>query len=375
MVTGASGAPLRVFVAHHHRYPPAAGADIHVWAVVAGLAARGFHVITQGERGPDGVEMIPFGRRPTLDAVRRSDAVYVRIDGGLNRDKVTGFAWLARPRPAVVWEVNATLDEQIPQGLDAATLRRWRLTRGVLARGVDAALVVSDELVPYVRDELKIQDVTVIPNGATLEPDALASAASSPIAEADAFVALWMGSAEYPWMGFDTALEAARILDRRGDPSRVAIVGRVEDDVARTAPPNVMLLGKTDRPGAAAHLRAAGVALCLYHDTPWARGGFYMSPIKLFEAWSAGLPVIATDLSSIRKAVRDGENALLVPDDATAVADAIVRLREDAALRTRLSDGGRAAVRDFYNWDRVADQVAELLRRVVRERAARRRPR
>jgi glycosyltransferase involved in cell wall biosynthesis len=363
------GPPIRVFVAHHQPWPGASGDAVHVWAVVSGLAKRGFHVITQGDAGPPGVEIVPFGRSETLKAVRRADVVYIRVDGGLNREKTTAFAWLSRRRPAVVWEVNAPLDEQIPQGLDPKRLRRWRLARRALARGCDSAVTVADELVGYVRRELGIADVTVVENGADLPADEATGTFVSPLRAQPGFVALWMGSATYPWQAADTVAAAARGLSESDPAVTVAMIGELPRAV-EPEPPNLVLLGRASREEAAAHLRAGGVALCLYHDTPWAPDGFYMSPIKLFEAWSAGVPVIATDLASIRRIVRDGENAVLVPDDAAAVATAITRVRTDAALRARLIEGGLRAVRDHYNWDRTADEVAAVIRRAADARRA-----
>ena len=369
-----SGRPLRVFVAHHQAWPGASGDAVHVWAVVTGLVKRGFRVITQGDAGPPGVAMIPFGRSSTMKAVRRADVVYVRVDGGLNREKTTAFAWLARPRPAVVWEVNAPLDEQIPQGLDPNRLRRWRLARKALARGADAAVTVADELVGYVCAELGIADVTVVENGADLPDDAAATGPASPLRDRG-FVALWMGSASYPWQAQDAVIAAARALERVDPEASIAIVGDVRQDAGDPPPPGLIVMGPAPRAAAAEHLRASAVALCLYHDTPWALDGFYMSPIKLFEAWSAGVPVVATDLASIRRIVRDGETGLLVPDDAHAVATAISRLRTDHALRSRLVEAGRRAVREHYNWDRAADQIAAVITRVHERRRRVGRPR
>jgi glycosyltransferase involved in cell wall biosynthesis len=90
-----------------------------------------------------------------------------------------------------------------------------------------------------------------------------------------------------------------------------------------------------------------------------------MSPIKLFEAWAAGVPVIATGLGSLRRLVRDGETGLLVGDDPAEVAAAVLRLQGDAQLRARLAAAGRAEVARHYNWDRAAAEVGAVLERVV----------
>lgn len=67
-------------------------------------------------------------------------------------------------------------------------------------------------------------------------------------------------------------------------------------------------------------------------------------PKSLIEAAAAGLPLVTTDTSGCREVVRHEENGLLVPvADSVALAAALRRLLNDAALRQRL---GAAARRD-----------------------------
>jgi len=363
-------APLRVLVLHHQGWPPRGGDGVHVWAILQGLARLGLTVTTQGTAGPPEVHLVPPTRAGLLAGLRDADVVYIRVDGGLNREKASFLARLPGRRVPVVWEVNASLEEQLPQGLPVEKLERWRRARRMLARGVDAAVMVSPELDTYVRRDLGIADVTVVENGAHWP---LVAAAPSALRLAGDFRALWTGNAAYPWQAHDTVVEAARLLEARAPGVVIAAVGRAHAALSGPdgEPGNLLRLLPGDSAEAAAHLAASQCSLCLYHDTPWAPGGFAMSPIKLFEAWAAGVPVVATALGSLQRLVRDGATGLLVPDgDAAAVADAVVRLRADAALRERLSAAGREEVARYFNWDRAAAEVAAVLQRVA---AARRR--
>lgn len=66
----------------------------------------------------------------------------------------------------------------------------------------------------------------------------------------------------------------------------------------------------------------------------------YVSPLKLFEYQAAGLPIVATELPSIRE-VLDEEAAVLVrPGSPSRLAEGIRRLLEDDRLRTRLAAAG-----------------------------------
>lgn len=78
---------------------------------------------------------------------------------------------------------------------------------------------------------------------------------------------------------------------------------------------------------------------------------WFASPMKLFEYLAAARAVLASDLPAIREVVTDGETALLIPPtDTAAWTAAIVRLRDDPALRERLASAGYAHVMAHYTW-------------------------
>jgi glycosyltransferase involved in cell wall biosynthesis len=68
-------------------------------------------------------------------------------------------------------------------------------------------------------------------------------------------------------------------------------------------------------------------------------------PQVLFEAFAAGLPVVATDVGGVAQAV-DGAALLIAPGDALAAAKALERVAEDASLRRRLIRQGLERVRE-----------------------------
>ena len=106
------------------------------------------------------------------------------------------------------------------------------------------------------------------------------------------------------------------------------------------------------------HLPAAAVprALAAFDVNtmpfPWTEHfAYYASPIKLFEYMASGRAIVATDLPSTAEIVQDGETALLVPpSDVGALAAALGRLHDDAALRDRLAENARQLVYERYTW-------------------------
>jgi glycosyltransferase involved in cell wall biosynthesis len=97
---------------------------------------------------------------------------------------------------------------------------------------------------------------------------------------------------------------------------------------------------------------------------PWTEHfAYYASPIKLFEYMAARRAIVATDLPSTAEVVTDGESALLVPPgDSGAMAAAIRRLRDDAALRERLAANAYTQVMEHYTWEARARAILSVLR-------------
>jgi len=64
------------------------------------------------------------------------------------------------------------------------------------------------------------------------------------------------------------------------------------------------------------------------------------TPLTVFEALAMGKPIVATDADGLMDVLVDGRDALVVPRrDPAAIAAAVGRLLDDAALSSRLGQG------------------------------------
>lgn len=80
----------------------------------------------------------------------------------------------------------------------------------------------------------------------------------------------------------------------------------------------------------------------------------------LVEAMALSRPVVASRTGGITDLVEDGRNGLLVPPgDAGALADAILRLLGDAALRAAMGGEGRRRA-EIYSTERMVEKIEEL---------------
>jgi glycosyltransferase involved in cell wall biosynthesis len=126
-----------------------------------------------------------------------------------------------------------------------------------------------------------------------------------------------------------------------GGPWELAICG--EGPLEPQLRERLAALGVEDRARLLGYVPIDGGLLDLYRESDamlhvsWTEG----VPQILFEAFAAGLPVVATAVGGLEEAV--GDAALLIPPgDPGAAARALRRVAEDGALRDRLARAGIA---------------------------------
>lgn len=133
----------------------------------------------------------------------------------------------------------------------------------------------------------------------------------------------------------------------------------LEDSIAaRDLDGRVELAGTMNREALAGLLATSDVLVA--PSVPTAQGKREGIPVVLMEAMSSGLPVVASRLSGIPELVEDGISGLLAePGDDRALADALMRLQADPALRDRLADAGRRKVLAEFDIRRNALRLAD----------------
>jgi len=169
-----------------------------------------------------------------------------------------------------------------------------------------------------------------------------------------------------PYKGIDMALKAVAECRRGGLNVNYLVVGagkkkktyvKLAEELDIGA--NVRFVGNVPDPDLPLLLNAATAYVGVSRRADGTRvEGF---GVALAEASACGLPVIAGQSGGLAEAVRDGETGLVVdPDDPAAVASALKRLLEDQLLARRLGQGGRKAIENFYNWDRVIRDLRDI---------------
>ena len=89
-------------------------------------------------------------------------------------------------------------------------------------------------------------------------------------------------------------------------------------------------------------------------------------PQAILQAFACGLPVVTTEAGAIPEVARDGETGLIVKmQDASALAQGLSRLLDDAALRARLGANALAQAHARHGIDAMLDQMEAVFMRAA----------
>jgi glycosyltransferase involved in cell wall biosynthesis len=88
--------------------------------------------------------------------------------------------------------------------------------------------------------------------------------------------------------------------------------------------------------------------------------------LKILESMALGVPVVSTTKGAEGLNVHPGED-ILIADTPQGLADAVVTLMNDDALRARLVKAGRALVEREYDWGVIAAQLNDLLLKTTKQ--------
>ncbi len=252
--------------------------------------------------------------------------------------------------------------------LELHRLPGGRLRRGWLAEVLDRAagvIAISEGVAEDLADlGLPAERLCVEHDGVDLEryDGSLTQAAARAAIDvpADTPLVVYTGGL-LAWKGVDLAVDAARLLPH----VQFVIAGGMDADVAalrrRAAGlTNVRIDGFQPPTRVLDYICAADVGLLPNRSKP-AISARYTSPLKLFEYMAAGVPMVASDLPSMRALLEHGKDAVLVaPDSASELALGIRTLIEDPHARYHMSKRLRIRA-PRYSWDKRARRLLDWM--------------
>ncbi|MEE2938813.1 MAG: glycosyltransferase family 4 protein, partial [Planctomycetota bacterium] len=275
--------------------------------------------------------------------------------GALESARDVEVAHRLRGREGVAWEVH-----RVPGG---RLRRRWAAE--ALAAGVRPIAISSGVAEDLAHPELGARDVPVEHDAvdehhAPALPDRSEARRRLGL-DPEQPVVLYAGGL-LRWKGVDVLVDAAR--DPRLSGALVLVVGGMDRDAAAlraraAGTSNVRVDGFRPAGDIPLYLAAADVGVAPNRATPRI-SSHHTAPLKVFEALASGLPLVVSDLPSLRD-VLDEETATFVEaEDAAALAGGIAALLGDPSLRARRATAGRQRV-ERATWTARARRVLDEL--------------
>lgn len=261
-----------------------------------------------------------------------------------------------RGHPSVFLEIH-----RVPGG---RLRRKWTLEAAARARGIVA-------ISGGVREDLgalgvDLDSIVVEPDGFEVERfqnlPTREEARRELGLEPGARVAVYTGGL-MEWKGVGVLLEAARLVPE----VTFVIAGGTEADVARlqaraAGVSNVRLDGFQPPQRVVQYLAAADIGVVPNRSKPTISAR-YTSPLKIFEAMAVGLPLVASNLASIREILQEKKSTLGIlaaPDSASALANSVRSLMEDEAGRAEIRTRSLERAK-HYGWDARAARILEWM--------------
>lgn len=201
---------------------------------------------------------------------------------------------------------------------------------------------------------------------AAVAPSAVDTDVFQPVWQgADGTTVVWVGTLQF-WKGLGLLLEALKLAPGL----RLKLVGGGKPEHERQLIAEVARLGLADRVEYTGRVAQQDIplhvkgALCAVHPLPpeHSISARFTSPLKLFEYMAMGVPIVASDVPSVREVLTDGVNArLFEAGNAAALAAALQGVGADGA---KLSE---QAVRDAqqYTYKQRATRLLALFQQAL----------
>lgn len=345
-------------VAHVHRIRGIGGSERHLLTLLPALAERGIEPVLVGLDDP-AWDPADFYGALHVDAVRipaprdLDPLLLARLLRSLHADVVHTHLVHADVYGGVAARLRRTHLVSTKHNDDPFRTGPFRHVERALARAADRIVTISDSLRRFTVERVGVSPAKVETIHYGLDEPPAPWGENPPDAVPAGARILLSVSRLTAQKGIDTAVRALAALP--GDTVLVVLGEGPErtrlESLARElgVESRVFLPGRV--PDVAAWLGRADVYV---HPARWEGFG-----LAVLEAMVCGLPVVATDVSSLPELVVDGETGVLVrPDDAPALARAVER----ALAQPQLGAAGRERAQREFSVARMADRTAALYR-------------
>ena len=171
----------------------------------------------------------------------------------------------------------------------------------------------------------------------------------------------------FSWKGVDTLLAAHEFLKEN---EHIYFIGGSEDDIisfraklSQSGAKNVSVVGNKLHSEVPLWYKSADV-LVLPNTAKEEASKNETSPVKLFEYMASGVPIVASDLPSIRNVVNESMVWFFKPDDAGSLAATIHDALEYKEESQNKSSVAKNDVKQ-YTWNSRIGDISHFIRKII----------
>lgn len=178
----------------------------------------------------------------------------------------------------------------------------------------------------------------------------------------DKHVIVYTGSIDEPWKGVGVLYEASKLLD---GSYQVVVVGGKEHYVEyfkkeHPERSNFLMVGQKPHESIPNYIALADVVV-LPNSGKTSISAISTSPMKLFEYMASGVPIVASNLQSIREILSEKNAMLVEPDNAAALAYGIqTAVKDKEAAQIRAQEAKRAV--SGHTWSARASGILSYMK-------------
>ncbi|MDF1497616.1 MAG: glycosyltransferase family 4 protein [Patescibacteria group bacterium] len=166
--------------------------------------------------------------------------------------------------------------------------------------------------------------------------------------------------------GVDTAIDAMNFLS---SDNHLVLVGGVDKDLNyykkyvfdNGLADKITFLGRLEHEKIPDIMRSMD---CLVSPMPYNDfNAYFTSPLKLFEYMASGIPMIYSDLPSVRDILDETMTSFCIPGDARSLAEKVEKIKNDYKKSKDKAYKASLEVKQKYTWDKRAENIISILNR------------
>ncbi|MCW9054546.1 MAG: glycosyltransferase [Candidatus Pacebacteria bacterium] len=247
----------------------------------------------------------------------------------------------------VVWEAHMPRDNYIAKSLTKKLKKLIVISQGLKDFFVNTG--ISPENILVAHDAVDLEDFSV-------QADKKETRERLGLPQ-DKSIVMYLGRLD-PWKGVETLLETSHMLP---EDAQVVIVGEGSElERYKQEYPSVIFTGPLPYRDLPQNQQAADV-LVIPNSGKSDVSRLYTSPLKVFAHMASGVPIVASDLPSMREVLSEETATFATPDDSDSFADVITGVLEQHDESVSKARRAVGVVRS-HTWHNRAKDIVEFIK-------------